>query len=154
MRKVVAENGVAAGRDVNVKGDINIYPPVSAKEQKLKTLMPKACHDQLDWLMTAGHVSVDKLFYVCRWQGLAAPEGTLRRPLTIWADAVALIVLCIPQLAMMYLAVAGDQNNPVNFAVSAASMSGIAATLYMHFVPHVVATDCLRKLKAASNLPG
>lgn len=153
MRKVVATNGVAAGRDVNVEGDINIYPPVSPKEQRLKELMPKACHDQLDWLMTAGHVSVDRLFYACRWQGLAAPEGTLRRPLTIWADAVALMVLCIPLLAMVYLTALGDQNNPVSFAVSAVSMSGIGAALYMHLVPHVVATDCLRKLKAASSLP-
>lgn len=154
MRKVVAENGVAAGRDVYVKGDINIYPPVSPKEQKLKELMPKACHDQLDWLMTTGHVSVDRLFYVCRWQGLAAPDGKLRRSRTIWFDALAMAVLCIPQLSLLFIALSGDHGQPVNFVVTTACMAGLAAALYMHLLPHVAATDFLRKLKSASDMPG
>jgi len=153
VRKVIAENGVAAGRDVHVKGDINIYPPVSPKEQKLKELMPKRCHGQLDWLMTTGNVSVDRLFYVCRWQGLAAPDGTLQRPMTIWFDAFALVILCIPLIVLLFLAVSGDQRNPINFAVAAACMTGVAAALYMHLLPHLVATDFLRKLKAASDMP-
>lgn len=171
MRKVEAKKGIAAGRDVKVGGDLTLqvggdrYETTVVKnltirrvtevtvpsplEADLKAWLPRSCHDQVDWLLTQGNVTLRHLHYVVRWQGLAAPKGQLQRPLSIWLDAIAVLMMSMPIGLLSLISVYGDPHDPHIWMFSGVGFCSAAMLMYMSVAPHLYAGSLLRKLKAA-----
>lgn len=129
MRQVfLGEVGQVAGRDIN-----NFAPtPPNKHEAKLKDVMPKRCHDDLDWLLEHTDLSAKSLYRACSRQALVCVDGNLMRAhVGLDYSAAGLYLTFIVGFKLLLVAIALGPNE-INLA--AAWIAGSALALLGMFV--------------------